>query len=283
MRFATFELDGKAVWGLASDAGLHAVDADTLARYPSLKAAIAADALASAAAALKDSAPSATLADAHFLPVIPDPEKILCVGLNYEAHRLEGGWPEVENPTIFSRFANSQIGHRQPLIKPKVSDKLDYEAELAVIIGKPGRHIAEADAMDHVAGYACYNEGSVRDWQRHTTQFTPGKNFVGTGAFGPYLVTKDEIDDLGPLVMEARLNGAVMQHTKLDDLIFSVPRLISYISTFTELVPGDVIVTGTPGGVGSRRDPQVWMKPGDEIVIEIDRIGLLSNTIVAEA
>tara|TARA_E500000305_G_scaffold96995_1_gene87376 strand:- start:109 stop:960 length:852 start_codon:yes stop_codon:yes gene_type:complete len=283
MRFATFELAGKAVWGLASDKGLHAVDATTLARYPSLKAAIAADALTGIASALKDSSPSVSLEGAHFLPVIPDPEKILCIGLNYEAHRIEGGWPEVENPTIFGRFANSQIGHGQPMIKPKVSDKLDYEAELAVIIGKPGRHIAEANAMDHVAGYACYNEGSVRDWQRHTTQFTPGKNFIGTGAFGPCLVTKDEISDLGPLVMEARLNGEVMQHTKLDDLIFSVPRLINYISTFTELVPGDVIVTGTPGGVGSRRDPQVWMKPGDEIVIEIDKIGLLSNTIVAEA
>ncbi|MEO9902569.1 fumarylacetoacetate hydrolase family protein [Nisaea sp.] len=283
MRFATFELDGKTVWGLATDKGLHSVDASTLSRYPSLKAAIAADALTSVAAALKDSAPSVTLADAHFLPVVPDPEKILCVGLNYEAHRIEGGWPEVEHPTIFARFANTQIGHGQPLIKPKVSDKLDYEAELAVVIGKSGRHIAEADAMDHIAGYACYNEGSVRDWQRHTTQFTPGKNFIGTGAFGPYLVTKEEIPDLGSLVMEARLNGEVMQHTKLDDLIFSVPRLISYISTFTELVPGDVIVTGTPGGVGSRRDPQVWMKPGDEIVIEIDTIGLLSNPIVSEA
>lgn len=282
MRFATFELDGKAVWGLASDKGLHAVDAATLARYPSLKAAIAADALASVATALQDSAPSVTLEDAHFLPVIPDPEKILCIGLNYEAHRLEGGWPEVEHPTIFARFANSQIGHRQPLIKPKVSDKLDFEAELAVVIGTPGRHIAEADAMNHVAGYACYNEGTVRDWQRHTGQFTPGKNFIGTGAFGPCLVTPDEITDLGSLVMEARLNGEVMQHTELNDLIFSIPRLINYISTFTNLVPGDVIATGTPGGVGARRDPQVWMKPGDEIVIEIDKIGLLSNTIAAE-
>ncbi|WP_420403372.1 fumarylacetoacetate hydrolase family protein [Nisaea sp.] len=283
MRFASFKLNGEATWGLATEKGLHAAGADTKSRWPSLKAAISADALGEAAAALAASAPSVPAEDAEYLPLVPDPDKILCVGLNYEAHRLEGGHPEVEHPTIFARFANSQIGHKQPMIKPKVSDKLDFEAELAVVIGKSGRHISEAAAMAHVAGYACYNEGSVRDWQRHTGQYTPGKNFVGTGAFGPWLVTPDEIDDLGALVMESRLNGAVMQHTKLDDLIFPIPHLINYISTFTELVPGDVIVTGTPGGVGSRQDPQVWMQPGDEIVVEIDKIGRLVNPVVAES
>jgi len=283
MRFASFTLNGKETWGLATDKGLHAVTADLAARFPTLKAAIAADALPDVAAALAGSAPSVSLDDASYLPLIPDPDKILCVGLNYEAHRIEGGWPEVEHPTIFLRLPNSQIGHNQPMIRPKVSETLDYEAELAVVIGKAGRYISEAGAMNHVAGYACYNEGSVREWQRHTQQFTPGKNFIGTGAFGPCLVTPDEIDDLGSLVMEARLNGEVMQHTRLDDLIFPIPRLINYISTFTELVPGDVIVTGTPGGVGGRRQPPVWMKPGDEIVVEIDKIGKLVNPVVAES
>ncbi|UUX51745.1 fumarylacetoacetate hydrolase family protein [Nisaea acidiphila] len=282
MRFASFNLNGKATWGLATDSGLHPVDAATEERFPTLRSAIAADALASVGAALAGTAAAVTADEADFLPLIPDPDKILCIGLNYEAHRIEGGWPVVEHPTIFLRLPNSQIGHRQPMIRPKVSETLDYEAELAVVIGKGGRYISEAGAMDHVAGYACYNEGSVREWQRHTQQFTPGKNFIGTGAFGPWLVTPDEIDDLGELVMEARLNGEVMQHTKLDDLIFPIPRLIEYISTFTELVPGDVIVTGTPGGVGGRREPPVWMKPGDEIVVEIDKIGLLSNPVVAE-
>lgn len=283
MRFASFKLNGEATWGLATGQGLHAVDAEIRSRFPSLKGAIAAEALSEVGTALASTQPSLTIDAAEFLPVIPDPEKILCVGLNYEAHRLEGGHPELEHPTIFARFANSQIGHRQPMIKPKVSDKLDYEAELAVVIGKPGRHIAEAAAMEHVAGYACYNEGSVRDWQRHTGQYTPGKNFVGTGAFGPWMVTRDAIPDPDVMTIEARLNGAVMQHATLDDLIFPIPRLIAYISTFTELVPGDVIVTGTPGGVGSRRDPQVWVKPGDLIEIELSHIGILSNTVAAEA
>ncbi|WP_193184023.1 fumarylacetoacetate hydrolase family protein [Nisaea sediminum] len=283
MRFASFTLNGKATWGLASEKGLHPVTADLAARFPTLRSAIAADALAEVGNALAGTSAAVSIDDADYLPLIPDPDKILCIGLNYEAHRIEGGWPVVEHPTIFLRLPNSQIGHNQPMIRPKVSETLDFEAELAVVIGKGGRYISEADAMAHVAGYACYNEGSVREWQRHTQQFTPGKNFLGTGAFGPCLVTPDEIDNLGELVMEARLNGEVVQHTKFDDLIFPIPRLINYISTFTELVPGDVIVTGTPGGVGGRRQPPLWMKPGDEIVVEIDKIGKLVNPVVAES
>ena len=217
---------------------------------------------------------------AMFLPVITDPEKILCVGLNYHEHRLEGGHDEVGNPTIFVRFANAQIGHNVPMIKPKESDTLDFEAELAVIIGTGGRRISEENAFSHIAGYSCYNDGSVREFQRHTTQFTPGKNFMGTGGFGPWMVTPDEITDLQNVTVESRLNGEVMQHAKVSDMIFSIPRIISYISTFTELVPGDVIATGTPGGVGSRRDPKVWMWPGDICEIDISQVGVLSNPII---
>jgi 2-keto-4-pentenoate hydratase/2-oxohepta-3-ene-1,7-dioic acid hydratase in catechol pathway len=282
VRFGTIELNGEARWGVVTDAGVVPVDGDLRAQYPSLRDAIAADALGEVAKQLAGKAAAVSSADATWLPVIPNPDKVLCIGLNYHEHRLEGGHPERDNPTIFTRFANAQMGHNQPMVKPKVSDRLDYEAELAVIIGKGGRHISEKNAMNHVAGYACFNDGSVRDWQRHTTQFTPGKNFVSTGGFGPEMVTADEIKDLGAVTLEARLNGNVMQHASVDMMIYSIPEQIAYISTFTRLEPGDVIATGTPGGVGSRRDPQVYMFPGDVIEIEISGVGLLSNPIVAE-
>jgi len=222
-------------------------------------------------------------ADVTFLPVIPDPGKIVCVGLNYRDHVAEATGRDVtEKPVIFARFAESQTGHRQPLVRPSVSDKLDFEGELAVVIGKPGRRIAEVDALGHVAGYACYNEGSVRDWQRHTHQYTPGKNFASTGGFGPWMVTSDEIPDPARLTLETRLNGQVMQHSGTDLMIFPVPVVIAYVSTFTPLAPGDVIVTGTPGGVGSRRTPPVWLKAGDVVEVEISGIGTLVNPVADE-
>ena len=169
------------------------------------------------------------------------------------------------------------------MIKPDQSVRFDYEAELAVVIGQGGRFISEDDALSHVAGYACYNDGSIRDWQRHTSQFTPGKNFPGTGAFGPYMVTPDEVGDYRNLPIESRLNGEVMQKATLTELIFPIPRLISYISEFTVLSPGDVIVSGTPGGVGDRRDPPIYMTPGDVIEVDIGVVGTLVNPIVSVA
>tara|TARA_E500000178_G_C16940761_1_gene716284 strand:- start:213 stop:1037 length:825 start_codon:yes stop_codon:yes gene_type:complete len=226
--------------------------------------------------------PDIPLSEITYLPVIPDPEKIFCVGLNYQEHKEETGRPDVENPTIFTRFANSQTGHLQPLLKPKFSDRFDYEGELAIVIGKGGRNIPEDKALDHLAGYSCYNDGSIRDWQRHTSQFTPGKNFPLTGPFGPWLVTSDEVGDYTKLPIETRLNGKVMQKAKLSDLIFPIPRLLNYISTFTPLSVGDVIVTGTPGGVGDRRDPQVYMKPGDVVEVDIGKVGTLMNFIATD-
>jgi 2-keto-4-pentenoate hydratase/2-oxohepta-3-ene-1,7-dioic acid hydratase in catechol pathway len=220
--------------------------------------------------------------DLTVLPVIPDPAKILCIGLNYQKHKQETGRPDVDNPTIFTRFADTQIGHGQPLVKPNVTERFDYEGEMAVIIGRAGRNIAEVDALDHIAGYACYNEGSVRNWQRHTSQFTPGKNFPGTGAFGPYLVTPQEVGDYRALPIQTRLNGRVMQEATLADLIFPVEQLIAYVSQFTPLAPGDVIVSGTPGGVGDKRDPPVYMVPGDTVEVEIGALGILRNPVVAE-
>ena len=202
------------------------------------------------------------------------------VGLNYAAHIEETGREDSDYPVLFSRYADCQVGHMQPMIKPARSDRFDYERELAVIIGKAGRDIAADAALGHVAGYACYNDGSVRDYQRHTHQFLPGKNFPATGAFGPWMVTADEIPDPSALTLETRLNGEVMQHATTNLLIFTIPDLIVYISEWSELHPGDVIVTGTPGAVGARRTPPVYMSQGDVIEVEISDLGLLANPIV---
>lgn len=222
------------------------------------------------------------LTDVVLLPVIPDPAKILCVGHNYETHRQETGRAKVEHPSIFIRFADTLVAHGQPIVRPRASGDLDYEAELAVVIGKGGRAISEADALAHVAGYACFNDASVRDWQWHTTQFAPGKNFPGTGAFGPWLVTPDEAGDLADVRVISRLNGQTMQDQPVRDMIFPIAKIIAYVSAFTALSPGDVIATGTPGGVGAKRTPPVWMQPGDRIEIDIGRIGTLSNFIAHE-
>jgi 2-keto-4-pentenoate hydratase/2-oxohepta-3-ene-1,7-dioic acid hydratase in catechol pathway len=249
----------------------------------SLKAFIAADLLRAATGFIAGRRPDFAFADVTLLPVIPDAGKILCVGLNYETHRAETKRPDNQHPTMFTRYADSQIAHGQPMILPSVSDRLDYEGEMAVIIGRGGRAIPQDQALSHVAGYACYNDGTIRDWQRHTHQFGPGKTFPATGGFGPYMVTPDEVGDYSTLSIQTRLNGEVMQSATLTDLIFPVERLIAYISTYTPLSAGDVILTGTPGGVGDRRDPPLYMKAGDLIEVEIDRLGRLANPIVAEA
>ncbi|WP_042347997.1 fumarylacetoacetate hydrolase family protein [Bacillus massiliigorillae] len=217
-----------------------------------------------------------------FLPVIPNPGKIICVGLNYHEHLKEVGREESEYPTIFFRVADSQIGHQANLVLPKESSMFDYEGEIAVIIGKGGRRIKEEDAFEYVAGYSCYNDGSIRDWQLRTDQWGPGKNFDGTGAFGPVMVTKDEISDGEVLSIETRVNGEVMQKSTTEMLIFPIQKLVAFISTFTTLNPGDVIVTGTPGGVGLKRNPQVFLKDGDIVEVEVNKIGTLSNKVKAE-
>jgi 2-keto-4-pentenoate hydratase/2-oxohepta-3-ene-1,7-dioic acid hydratase in catechol pathway len=203
----------------------------------------------------------------------------VCVGLNYQDHVVETGRDNTEQPAIFLRLPESQVGHKQPIVRPRESTHLDFEAEIAVIIGAPGRRISQKDAYNHVFGYACYNDGSVRDWQRHTIQWTAGKNFPRTGAFGPWMVTADEIPPGSKMTLSCRLNGQQMQHATTEQMIFRIPKIIEYVSTWTTLAPGDVLVTGTPGGVGARRTPPVWMKPGDKVEIEIDKVGILENTI----
>ncbi len=282
MKFATFKANGTATWGIID--GEDAIDLGTVLRdrYPDLKSAITANALHEAAEQAGD-AKRYPLSNIEWLPVIPNPDKILCVGLNYEMHRKETGRAEVDNPTIFARFANSQTGHLANIIRPRVSHELDFEGELAIIIGKAGRYISRADAWSHIAGYACYNDGSVRDFQRHTHQFTPGKNFPDTGAFGPWMMTPDELGELGPLRIQTRVNGQVVQDARFEQMIFDIPRIIEYCSSFTRLEPGDVIATGTPGGVGAKRTPPLWLKPGDTVEVEIDRLGILRNGIADEA
>lgn len=217
------------------------------------------------------------------LPVIPNPGKIICVGLNYLAHRLEGQHAATAKaPTIFLRTPESQVGHNRPMVCPRESDQFDFEAEVALVIGRRGRRIAPADALNHVAGLSAYNDGSVRDWQLASGQWAPGKNFPATGAFGPWLVTTDELPADRTLSLVCRLNGQEMQRATTDRLMFPFPELISYVSTFTTLEPGDVLVTGTPGGVGMRREPPVWMRHGDVVEVELEGVGVLRNTVVRE-
>ncbi|MDQ0455684.1 fumarylacetoacetate hydrolase family protein [Rhizobium paknamense] len=280
MRLSTVSLAGRPTWGVVEGDLFLDTGAVLASRYPDLKAAVAAgfDGVAEAC----KTAASTPIAEVEWLPVLPNPDKILCIGLNYEMHRKETGRAEVEHPTIFARYANTQTGHLKPIIRPNVSTELDYEGELAVIIGKPGRHISREDAMSHVAGYACYNDGSIRDFQRHTHQFTPGKNFMDTGAFGPWMMTPDELGPLDDLRLQTRLNGVVVQDATFSQMIFDIARQIEYCSTFTRLEAGDVIVSGTPGGVGAKRTPPLWMKPGDIVEVEIDKLGILRNPIAQE-
>ena len=282
MKLVTFARMGKISFGALKGGGVIDLTGRIDHNVNSIKDVLKLDLIEKAKEYIKDKDAEISISEITFLPVIPDPEKIFCIGLNYQEHKKETGRPDVKNPTIFTRFANTQTGHLQPLVKPNFSDRFDYEGELAITIGKGGRFIKEKNALEHIAGYSCYNDGSVRDFQRHTSQFTPGKNFPATGPFGPYLVTPDEVGDYKKLPIETRLNGKIMQKAKLSDLIFPIPRLINYISTFTTLSTGDVIVTGTPGGVGDRREPPVYMKPGDVVEVDIGKVGILMNFITED-
>lgn len=218
----------------------------------------------------------------RLLPVVPNPEKILCIGLNYATHVAETGREQKEHPAVFTRWADTLVAAGEPVVRPKESTRFDYEGELAVIIGKGGRRITKANAEAHIAGFSIFNDVSVRDWQRHNIQFTPGKNFPATGAFGPDMVTPDDVVEMASHRVQTRVNGALVQDQPVSDMIWDIATLIEYCSTFTELAPGDVIVTGTPGGVGDKRTPPLYLKAGDIVEVEIGSIGILSNPIVDE-
>jgi 2-keto-4-pentenoate hydratase/2-oxohepta-3-ene-1,7-dioic acid hydratase in catechol pathway len=282
MKLVSFERNGRSGFGVVVGDGI--VDAtDRLTGRPrGLREALAAGALPllERLAAMK---PDFRQTDVTFAPVIPDAgAKFLCVGVNYMPHIKEMGRERPERPVVFVRFGDSIVGEGQPLLKPRESEQFDFEGELAVIIGKRARRVAKEHALEYVAGYSCFNDGSLRDFQRHSGQFTPGKNFHASGALGPWLMTADEIPDPRKLTLTTRLNGEVMQHESIGELCFDVPQLIEYCSIWTQLEPGDVIATGTPGGVGAGRKPPVWMKPGDTIEIEITRIGTLRNPVIAD-
>lgn len=280
MRICSYILaDGTHSYGIAQDNTVLDVDADWRATYPNLRAAIAAEALEGVAEATQSSAPVA-MSDVTLLSPVPNPDKIICIGLNYMTHIKETGRDKPAKPSIFTRYPSSVVGHEQPLIRPEASDWFDFEGELAVIIGKPGRNIAPQDAMSHVGGYSCFNDGSIRDYQRHTSQFWAGKNFDDSGSMGPWLVTADELTAPDAQTMETRLNGEVVQSTPIADLAFNISELIAYLSIVTKLLPGDVIATGTPSGVGFFRDPKLFMKPGDRVEVEISGIGTLANPII---
>ena len=281
MRFVSYEVNGgqgiavesRGVWH-----GLRAGDAG----YPgSLETLImqGGDALAAAARKLA-AAPELKLASVRLLPPLANLEKIVCVGLNYRDHSAESGFKQPDFPTLFGRFNSSLIGHGAPIIRPSVSVQLDYEGELVAVIGKAARHVPEADALNHVMGYSVFNDGSIRDFQFKAPQWTPGKNFDDTGAFGPWLVTADELPPgCEGLKIETRLNGQVVQSASISDMVFPVAKLVSTLSSFMTLKPGDVIVTGTPSGVGFARKPQLFMKDGDVCEVEIEKIGVLSNPV----
>jgi 2-keto-4-pentenoate hydratase/2-oxohepta-3-ene-1,7-dioic acid hydratase in catechol pathway len=280
MKLLSFSADGKDWFGAASGDGV--VTLNQRVGQSDLRAALAAGdgAMAAMRKAAAAATPDRKLADITFLPVIPQPGKILCAGINYRSHAAETGRALPKQPSLFVRFADTLVGHCGAMIRPKVSDNFDFEGELAVIVGKGGRHIAAERALDHVAGYTCFVDGSVRDYQAFSV--TSGKNFPGTGPLGPWLVTTDEVPDPSRLTLTTRLNGTQVQHATTDQLIYSIPQIIAFCSDFTELQAGDVIATGTPEGVGHSRKPPLWMKPGDALEVEISSIGTLRVRIVDE-
>ncbi len=236
-------------------------------------------ALAKSADALRN-APQIDLTTVTLLPPVSNPGKIVCVGLNYTDHSAESGFKQPDYPTLFGRFNSSLIAHGAPILRPEVSEQLDYEGELVAIIGKAARDVSEADALNYVAGYSIFNDGSIRDYQFKAPQWTPGKNFDDTGAFGPWFVTSDELPPgCKGLRLQTRLNGQVVQDASIDDMVFSVAKLVAILSGFMTLMPGDVIVTGTPSGVGLARKPPLFMKEGDVCEVEIEGIGILSNPV----
>jgi len=283
MKLISFVLNGKNTYGVVTDKK-KVLDLGPLLgeRFADLASLLGNNDLSPVQEALENNPATLNYDELELLPVIPEPGKIFCIGLNYADHVKETNREVTESPTIFLRVAESQVAHNDSIVLPPESVKLDYEGEIAIVIGKGGRRISEEAAWDHIAGYACYNDGSIRDWQMATSQWGPGKNFWKTGGFGPWLVTSDEIKPGQELTLVTRLNGQEMQRTTTELLIHSIPRQIAYISSFLPLNAGDVIVTGTPGGVGAKRNPPVFMKEGDVVEIEVDAVGVLRNTIIAE-
>ena len=278
MRFATLHHAGRLAFGRVE--GDELVDVSGSFASPADALTLTTDGVV---ACTDTDGPRVALSAGVMAPPVPSPQRILCIGVNYAAHRAESDRPsDSPYPTVFVRFPSSVVGHETAIERPHVSDRFDWEGELAVVIGRRGRYIAASDALQYVAGYTCFNDGTIRDYQRHTTQFIPGKTFDRSGSCGPWVVTTDEIPDPSALHLRTLLNGEEMQSAPTSNLIHDVPALIAYCSEFTTLEPGDLIVTGTPGGVGYARTPPVFMVPGDVVEVEITGIGTLRNPVVDE-
>ncbi|AZG10241.1 FAA hydrolase family protein [Pigmentiphaga sp. H8] len=280
MRFVSFLRNGRAGYGVVKDGGI--VELGGRLDAPDLRTLLARGMQDQARALSARLAADCSLAEVQLMPVIPEPSKIICVGINYVAHAAEAGRTVGKHPVIFHRFADTLIGAGQPLRRPRVSDQFDYEGELAVVIGKGGRHIAPGDAMSHVAGYTIFNDASVRDWQFHTHQYGMGKNFAASGPLGPWMVTADEIADYRELELRTYVNGEQVQEGRLDELAFDIPHLIAYVSQALPWNPGDILATGTPSGIGFKRTPPLLLKQGDSVRIEVTRIGELVNPVMDE-
>jgi 2-keto-4-pentenoate hydratase/2-oxohepta-3-ene-1,7-dioic acid hydratase in catechol pathway len=284
MRLVSFKVNGRSSYGAVTDGGI--VDlAKKLPKYPTLLDVFRAGALTEARAAASGAA-DYQLKDVTLLPPIPQPEKIICVGINYPARAAEykDNREQPKYPNLFCRFPTSLVGHEQPIVRPKVSEKFDYEGELVLVIGKEGRHIPKEDALSHIGGLTLGNEGSVRDWLRHgTLNVTQGKNFDDSGSLGPWIVPAGDLDPGKPLRVMTRVNGQLRQDDTTDRLTWGFAWLINYISTFATLKPGDLIWTGTPTGAGGHQSPPAWLKPGDVVEVEAPEIGVLRNTVKDEA
>lgn len=280
MKLASFELRGRRSYGIAVEGMIREASDGLRSRFADLRAVIE----AGASSELQQDTGGIELdsKDVRFLPIVPNPDKILCVGVNYRPHIEEMGRQVPNYPVVFVRFPGSMVGHGEGIVRPRISQQFDFEGELAVVIGRRARHVSQDVALDYVAGYCCFMDGSIRDWQRHTPQFTPGKNFHRSGAMGPWLATSDDIEDISSLNLTTRVNGEVMQRGRVSELVFDIPRLIAYCSTFAELLPGDVIATGTPGGVGAARTPPMWLVAGDVVEVEIPGVGLLRSHVEDE-
>ena len=280
MKIASFEINERPTYGVLVNDTLREPNDTFRAQYPDLRSVIAAGAQAEVGGVVDDA--EYPVEDVRFAPCIPNPDKVICIGVNFRPHIEEMGHDLPKYPAVFVRFAGSQTGHGCPVVRPTASEQFDYEGELGVVIGKRARHVSREFALDYVAGYCCFMDGSVRNWQYQGLQFTPGKNFDRSGSMGPCLVTADEIPDPSILRLTTRINGKVRQEGRISDLVFDVPALLEYCSTFTELLPGDVITTGTPGGVGAAAKPPQWLKAGDLVEVEIPGVGLLVNPVVDE-
>ncbi|MDJ0814281.1 MAG: fumarylacetoacetate hydrolase family protein [Woeseiaceae bacterium] len=280
MKLASYTSKGHSGFGVVVDDGI--VDCSNRGVGQSLKQVLAAGALDELRNAVDGAVADRAMDDVTLLPPVVSPGKVFCIGVNYRKHVLEMGRELPEHPWVFTRSADSFVGHRESMLRPAVSEQFDFEGELALVIGKTAHRVNAAAALDHVAGYCCLNDGSIRDFQRHSGQFTAGKNFWRSGAMGPWLATADEVGNPAALQLETRLNGEVMQAAPVSDLIFDIPMLIEYCSTFARLEPGDVIATGTPGGVGAARKPPLWLKAGDTVEVSISGIGTLTNSVADE-